>query len=73
MQADFRDVDAVDHNLSASGIDLHNMISSTELIVHGMHMVRTKRRILMASVDLPLPVLPKSPTRSFAFKEKETP
>ena len=41
--------------------------------VNTMQERRTKRKILIARVDLPLPVLPNNPTRSLAFKENETP
>jgi hypothetical protein len=70
MDANSRNINAIDYDPAARGINLGCFKYHRE---YTWHAPLTKRKILIASVDLPLPVRPKRPTRSLALRLKETP
>lgn len=69
MDTDRRDIDPVDDDFASRRINLRLISNRMRLKFEGP---LTKRKILIARVDFPLPVRPNMPTRSPAFKVKDT-
>ena len=71
MQTYTADIDSVDYNAPANKFNLRSgLVSNAQ---RNDYCELTKRNMLMASVDFPLPVRPTKPTRSLALRENETP
>ena len=71
MQTYTADIDSVDYNASANRFNLEAGLVSN--VQRNDYCELTKRNMLIASVDFPLPVRPTKPTRSLALSENETP
>ena len=71
MQTYTADIDSVDYNASANRFNLEAVLVSNA--PRNDYCELTKRNMLIASVDFPLPVRPTKPTRSLALRENETP
>ncbi len=71
MQTDGRNINTINEDATACRVNLEYkpVRYSLEVVEHR----RTKRKILIARVDLPLPVRPNNPTRSLALSWKDTP
>lgn len=71
MQANLRDVDAINDDTTLGRVNLRSSAVSWQ--PGDVRRALTKRRILMARVLFPLPVRPSRPIRSFALSLKEIP